>query len=985
MFTGLLSAQQYVFRAYRQSEGLKNLAVNAITTDRSGFLWLATENGVYRFLGSGFARFGAEQGIGELFIGDIVADPGGLVWAGSGENLYVWDGRRFSPAGKDRLPIPGPRHMAVEDPSHLLVVSKGRLYRLEHDAQGKTLSTAQVFSDQLMHSVPELGQLASVSVVSRGPDRTIWVGSNKRLFSLPGGAVGLSLKLGDGAVTVWGADRGIPVERWDMVVRASHGDLWAAGQNHIVFLEAGTEHFVDRSIPTSDPGNVWGHAPIIEDSDGRILASSGSGIARWNGVRWQSIGPANGLDRITYVSGMAFDAAGDLWFVSRGDGLRSWAGYSNWEGWGERQGLPSSSIWGIHALSSGRVVVGTEKGPAWIDSRDGSVTTLPSHRKWSYGQVSALGVDKEGLTWAGTFAGSILRIDPKTGSLRETSKLSGVILNAFEDSAGRQFFATGNGVYLRPSSSSTAKPQPVPEADALLGKNIEVLTGCQQPDGTLWFLGNSRLARFKAGVWSRPPISGLPAIHGSVDALSCAVDGSLWITGQQAGTWRLTATKDGLQATRLEVPVDLASVGPLAILVDHRGWVWLGSDAGLLVWNGRTWRHLTEESGLIWNDVNQGIMKEAPDGSIWVGTSGGVAHLVHPEHIFDPQLLPIAVTDIRHNGAFLIPEQELTLPWSGAPLRLQVSSPSAQNRSELLFKYQMVGFQSGWIDSQDGLAIYSILPPGSYTFSAMAHNSGLNAWSRTITVKIRILPPWWKSYWMMVLYGLMVLAMLLAIDHVRAGHHSSRSRELERLVTERTLELEASREQLRIRATYDALTGLMNRAAILLALEAEMNRSRREHKPLIVALADLDHFKRVNDTCGHLVGDEVLRQFGAALSSAIRPYDHAGRYGGEEFLIILADIPADSADRRLADLHTRISKVVVPGPKGEFSVTCSIGAVVCDPLTQPCEPVVLLDVADQAMYEAKAQGRNCIVCRDADALHTVRTGQSSSRPFPNHP
>src|ERR1035437_9446664 len=108
MFTGLLSAQQYVFRAYRQSEGLKNLAVNAITTDRSGFLWLATENGVYRFLGSGFARFGAEQGIGELFIGDIVADPGGLVWAGSGENLYVWDGRRFSPAGKDSAADSGP-------------------------------------------------------------------------------------------------------------------------------------------------------------------------------------------------------------------------------------------------------------------------------------------------------------------------------------------------------------------------------------------------------------------------------------------------------------------------------------------------------------------------------------------------------------------------------------------------------------------------------------------------------------------------------------------------------------------------------------------------------------------------------------------------------------------------------------------------------------------------------------------------------------
>src|SRR5208337_1705750 len=99
-----MHAQQYVFRAYGQAEGLKNVSVVALAMDRSGFLWVATQNGVYRFLGAGFERFGAEQGIAEQEAVDIVADPNGTVWVGTGENLYRWDGQRFLPAGRNPIP-----------------------------------------------------------------------------------------------------------------------------------------------------------------------------------------------------------------------------------------------------------------------------------------------------------------------------------------------------------------------------------------------------------------------------------------------------------------------------------------------------------------------------------------------------------------------------------------------------------------------------------------------------------------------------------------------------------------------------------------------------------------------------------------------------------------------------------------------------------------------------------------------------------------
>jgi ligand-binding sensor domain-containing protein len=139
-----IQAQQYVFRAYGQAEGLKNLAVNALTMDKSGFLWVATQDGVYRFLGSSFERLGPEKGIAELEAEDIVADSNGTIWVGTDQNLYRWDRQRFLPAGRDPIPIPRIRLMAVEDVHHLLVVDKHRLYRLEHDKRGHMLSYRQV-------------------------------------------------------------------------------------------------------------------------------------------------------------------------------------------------------------------------------------------------------------------------------------------------------------------------------------------------------------------------------------------------------------------------------------------------------------------------------------------------------------------------------------------------------------------------------------------------------------------------------------------------------------------------------------------------------------------------------------------------------------------------------------------------------------------------------------------------------------------------
>ena len=155
-----------------------------MTMDRSGFLWVATENGVYRFLGSSFERFGPEQGIAEFEAEDIVSDADGTIWVGTDQNLYRLDGQRFLPAGQIPIPIERMRRMFVEDAHHLLVVDKERLYRLEHDDQGRMLSFLPVIPDVLAAAVPDLGRLSSVNVVNEaGHGLRVWLGCGKRLCS----------------------------------------------------------------------------------------------------------------------------------------------------------------------------------------------------------------------------------------------------------------------------------------------------------------------------------------------------------------------------------------------------------------------------------------------------------------------------------------------------------------------------------------------------------------------------------------------------------------------------------------------------------------------------------------------------------------------------------------------------------------------------------------------------------------------------------
>jgi two-component system, cell cycle response regulator len=191
----------------------------------------------------------------------------------------------------------------------------------------------------------------------------------------------------------------------------------------------------------------------------------------------------------------------------------------------------------------------------------------------------------------------------------------------------------------------------------------------------------------------------------------------------------------------------------------------------------------------------------------------------------------------------------------------------------------------------------------------------------------------------------------------------------------RLLELEdnlvEAREAMRFKATHDTLTEVWNRGAILETLDREITRSRREGPSLGVLIADFDSFKSVNDTYGHLTGDAVLREATRRMQSEVRPYDAVGRYGGEEFLILLPG--CGSAET--AEKAERLRQVIVERPietrSGSLNVTISIGAVATGDWPEDATNHIL-QMADAALYRAKAQGRNQTVMASAEDHEEMR-------------
>lgn len=176
-------------------------------------------------------------------------------------------------------------------------------------------------------------------------------------------------------------------------------------------------------------------------------------------------------------------------------------------------------------------------------------------------------------------------------------------------------------------------------------------------------------------------------------------------------------------------------------------------------------------------------------------------------------------------------------------------------------------------------------------------------------------------------------------------------------ILELQAQLMASRAAFYHQSTHDSLTGLLNHKEIIAAAERELVRARREGRSVGLILADLDHFKEINDRFGHPAGDVVLSEIAARLATNIRSYDYAGRYGGEEFLLVIPDCDSLEVMGQAERIRACVAAAPLETPWGKIAVTMSLGAVASEGLAEETAQTLIWK-ADQALYRAKKAGRN---------------------------
>jgi diguanylate cyclase (GGDEF)-like protein len=282
-------------------------------------------------------------------------------------------------------------------------------------------------------------------------------------------------------------------------------------------------------------------------------------------------------------------------------------------------------------------------------------------------------------------------------------------------------------------------------------------------------------------------------------------------------------------------------------------------------------------------------------------------------------------------------------------LSIQLGTPNYGAERSVLFRYRLSGVDAGWVESSSGGVRYAFVPPGRHVLNVIGEDQMTHQWSRPTTLVVDVAFPWWRRWWSETTWGLVIVGLIYGAMRLRLHAILAREAELKRHVAEAT-------EALRFQAAHDALTGLLTRSEIERRLAAKLSGGQQGEE-LVIALVDIDHFKRVNDDYGHLGGDGVLRALGGLIFRSVREDEYAGRYGGEEILLVLDDSDGRGAERVL-DLHRAVRRDTFKVAGAEIRVTCSIGVAWA---TAGDDWESLIGRADGALYEAKRNGRDRVI------------------------
>ncbi len=930
------AAQRYSFREYTQ--GLGNLNIACLVQDRTGYLWVGTQNGLYRYDGSQFKSYGAADGLPERMIQNLFIGMDGTLWVATTTSIFFEkrDGKfaqvRPPASLKQILQRTGTVFTAIKPDQVVAATRNGALLLRrtgteQWSAEPLGLESGRVFG------------------VLYGPDGTLWFGCDSDLC-----------RLSNGKTTHMGASLKLPEEEWESLMLARNGHIWLRGNKHAGELLPAEGRYEAHDLP--DPSFSEPYPLLAEDEQGRILTAEGASLGLWEKGKWRMVTERNGLSRFE-IQDLFVDREGSVWISEVGHGLKRWVGQDRWEGYTAADGLSDDLVWDTTRDHQGRLWIATESGLDWIPA--GGVNP----KKWAApgiqtNRAGALDVSPDGAIWLGTTAGGLVRIDQK--SLEGTEWKVPEVFELVADKNNHVWAATNNGLYESDAKGPKHEPHLV-EDEVFVNPRGRFNDICLDGTGRLWVAAEQGIFLLDDRGWHAidPGDSGAKP-----DLIAVDHQGYLWSAGPSQDVMRLRVSGNRVvEAMHIGQP-PLLSQQVVSLMVDQRGWVWLGQDAGLTVYDGHAWHSYTQDDGLIWNDTDSYSLEEDPDGSMWIGTSGGLSHLIDPKAAPASAPRAPAISQVTFGSSVL--DNGEAVKWSASPLTISTVLLSFKGTQDVGIRYRLVGTPgASWEETRELEIRYRHLDPGNYRFEMVAVDQAGNAVSPVAAFSFRILPLWWQNRNLQIAVGVLVLIIMALTWRRRVGSLIRQKRHLEEAVKTRTIDLERekgelvrTREQMRHFAEHDDLTGLWNHRIIVDRLRGEVDRSQREGAPLSIVLVDMDFFKRINDSFGHPAGDEVLKQASAILQRMVRTYDWVGRYGGEEFLLILPGSGFMNARQRAEEMRVALEEAIILDSGTKISVTGSFGVASGFPASHE----EMIHEADAALYRAKDNGRNCVVATE---------------------
>lgn len=932
--------QRMSFRAYAQSDGLTNLAVGCLAQSSAGYLLACTEHGVYAFDGLKFFNLGPTQALPEGGdVSDLALSSAGFLYVIYPRAVYV----STRPLDGDTSPLAltfvavdgvdgdiGTSLDAIAAPfaGGMLLVRHGQLRYVADPVSGRAPSMV----------APPDAIAAFLRTQGAGVHSEATFGS-LLLVALTDGRI---CRLDMASHPCLDPSRGLPSRAWAGFIRDASGRIVTRSDKLLATFEPTMTRATTEAVPTragSGPETTRNVTSALSPN-GELLMQGGEGLLVRHGDKWHCLSEADGLPAGP-LSVIRFDGNRHLWLAIPGQGLVRDLSFGVWENFTRSQGLSNDIIWRLARARDGTVWAATDRG---IDRLDGN-RAVPVAQSLHGGTTYGLTIEDDDHVWVSDTQRGVDRLTLSTNQSEHVDMP--FVGDTLRQRDGSIWFFTDNGVFVhRPGDA----PSDLHRIRPIEGR---IYAATLARDDTPWMIDKAGILHLLAdGTVRRFPVAFDRTFEPS--GLAVGEDGRVWISGAGGGgLLHVTLRADGTTAIGRIGPPLILSDTTLFVLVDSRGWVWVGSDRGISVFNGTRWVSATVDSGLVWNDLDQGGVLEGADGSMWFGTSHGLSHLLDPASLFKPVVLSPVITAVTIGGRLY---RSRAVPYTTDPLDIQFGA--ARFGSTMRFIYKLDGVDKGWADTATGEARYPFLPPGQHVFRLVAYDPLTHQRSAELRMRLRMRRPWWEWWPLLVAYVLAAALALYGVMRLRYLYLLRRQRTLQAEVERRTEEIRAAQAALLLQATRDSLTGLLNRGEI----QKRLSDALGAHEGLgavTIGLLDIDHFKRINDRFGHIAGDEILIELGRRLTAELRENEEAGRYGGEEVLIVAHGPQAGLA--RIRELNDRTCNDAFAVDGSTIPVTCSIGVAQSRPGDDWRS---LVRRADRALYLAKAQGRARVIAAE---------------------